>query len=43
MLGTKSKIKILAVDDDREFLDLLDDTLKEEGYEVTLAESPTFL
>lgn len=34
-------INILAVDDDREFLTLLHDVLKEEGYEICIAESMT--
>lgn len=34
-------INILAVDDDREFLTLLHDVLKEEGYEISVAESMT--
>lgn len=34
-------INILAVDDDREFLTLLHDVLKEEGYEISIAESMT--
>ncbi len=35
----KEKINILAVDDDKEFLTLLHDVLKEEGYEISVAES----
>lgn len=35
----KEKINILAVDDDKEFLTLLHDVLKDEGYEIFVAES----
>ncbi len=35
----KENINILAVDDDKEFLTLLHDVLKDEGYEITVAES----
>lgn len=35
----KEKINILAVDDDKEFLTLLYDVLKDEGYEISVAES----
>lgn len=35
----KEKINILAVDDDKEFLTLLHDVLKDEGYEISVAES----
>ena len=35
----KGNINILAVDDDKEFLTLIHDVLKDEGYEITVAES----
>ena len=35
----RENINILAVDDDKEFLTLLHDVLKDEGYEITVAES----
>ena len=35
----KEKINILAVDDDKEFLTLLYDVLKDESYEISVAES----
>lgn len=35
------RIHILAVDDDREFLSLVHDALKEDGYEIELAEDPS--
>lgn len=35
----KENINILAVDDDKEFLTLIHDVLKDEGYEITVAES----
>ncbi len=35
----KENINILAVDDDKEFLTLIHDVLKDEGYEISLAES----
>ena len=35
----RENINILAVDDDKEFLTLIHDVLKDEGYEITVAES----
>lgn len=34
----RERVNILAVDDDKEFLSLLHDVLKEDGYEIDLAE-----
>ncbi|MBI5180779.1 MAG: response regulator [Nitrospirae bacterium] len=37
MTEKRERIHILAVDDDREFLSLLHDALKEDGYEIEMA------
>ncbi len=41
MTEKRERIHILAVDDDREFLSLLHDALKEDGYEIEMAGDPS--